>query len=566
MPSTRRWSVSHQRIEISVALGTIGTFLICGGIGMTNWVVSGFGVGLIAGGASIFGLSAINSRSPSYIIGMARVVRATDPHTSQGFGRCHIVMVVHAKNINGLRVKVRDDRVPINKWPTPGDNLPARIDVYDPRRVRVLWDEVPTHVQATAARAEEEAAAAASFVGEPAFVATAEGGGTGFGPTGSGYRAGYDGTGPLFEDPGDLDTADVAGTEPTMDMSDEDIEAELSGSVLEFDIDGLVVPADADGLIIPADSTAEATPPPRRKPSPRPRRALDDTDLGNRGTARPARTAKDTPATPPATDGYGSETTRGADDPAAREDGAAAAGPPAEAGSTPPHPRLPADDALTAFTDELRVNKKWDIPDTPEQPTDAPAAAAPPPDVTPPEPEVPAHPVLRVDQAHVVTERVKATPDRDSGTRYDQDDDDSDVATVYLATSPPPGTPRRGGIRSVAATMLVTDLDRSIAFYRDVLGFTERASGYSGVLLVSGEARIVLRVTSVPEPVDRRLVQLLLEVPDVDAAYRDLRDRGVSFIHRPRPVSQYQQLTLWAAAMHDPDGHGIAIAQWRPNH
>jgi catechol 2,3-dioxygenase-like lactoylglutathione lyase family enzyme len=165
----------------------------------------------------------------------------------------------------------------------------------------------------------------------------------------------------------------------------------------------------------------------------------------------------------------------------------------------------------------------------------------------------------------VVTEKVTATPDSDTRAGYDEDED-SEVATIYLATSPPPGTARPGRVRSVAATMLVTNLDRSIAFYRDVLGFIELASGYPGVLLGSGEARIVLRATTVPEPVDRRLVQLLLEVPDVDAAYRDLRDRGVSFIHRPRPVSQYEQLTLWAAAMHDPDGHGIAIAQWRPSH
>jgi hypothetical protein len=67
-------------------------------------------------------------------------------------------------------------------------------------------------------------------------------------------------------------------------------------------------------------------------------------------------------------------------------------------------------------------------------------------------------------------------------------------------------------------------------------------------------------------PVAHRVVHLLLEVSDVEAAYRELSDRGVSFIHRPRPVGQYDQLTLWSAALHDPDGHGIAITQWRPTH
>ena len=63
-------------------------------------------------------------------------------------------------------------------------------------------------------------------------------------------------------------------------------------------------------------------------------------------------------------------------------------------------------------------------------------------------------------------------------------------------------------------------------------------------------------------PVDRRLVHLLLEVPDVQAAYEDLGSRGVEFVHRPRAVSRYEQLELWSAAFRDPDGHGIALIRW----
>jgi catechol 2,3-dioxygenase-like lactoylglutathione lyase family enzyme len=520
VPSTRRWSVSHQRIEISVALGAIGTFLICGGVGMTNWVVSGFGVGLVAAGASIFGLSAINSRSYSFTLGTGHVLRASDPTASRGYGRCSILMVVHAKNIDGHRVKIRDDRVPIAKWPSAGVDLPIQVDVDDPRRVRVIWTEVPTHVQAAATRAQE----AASYVGEPAYVATAEAGTTGFDP--SGYGGGYDGTDPPTGDAGVAETATgVRFDEPTTEMSEDDLEETMSGSVLEFDLDPLVVTDDRG---------TGTNGPGRRRPSPRPRRPSDDTIAG------PDSAASD-----------------GTDADATATSGGAAA--------TAPYPRSPADtdDPLAGVGSRSRVDKMWDIPDTPGSATGAEAAESGGVAAPTPQPEA-AHPVLRVDQAHVVTERVTATPDSDTDARYDQDDD-AEVATIYLATSPPPGTPRQGRIRSVAATMLVTNLDRSIAFYRDVLGFTELASGYPGVLLGSGEARIVLRVAAVPEPVDRRLVQLLLEVPDVDAAYRDLRDRGVSFIHRPRPVSQYEQLTLWAAAMHDPDGHGIAIAQWRPS-
>jgi catechol 2,3-dioxygenase-like lactoylglutathione lyase family enzyme len=72
----------------------------------------------------------------------------------------------------------------------------------------------------------------------------------------------------------------------------------------------------------------------------------------------------------------------------------------------------------------------------------------------------------------------------------------------------------------------------------------------------------VLRRVVDMSPVDRRLVHLLLEVPDVLQAYDELRAKGIDFVHRPRAVSRYEQLELWSAAFRDPDGHGIALIRW----
>jgi catechol 2,3-dioxygenase-like lactoylglutathione lyase family enzyme len=163
---------------------------------------------------------------------------------------------------------------------------------------------------------------------------------------------------------------------------------------------------------------------------------------------------------------------------------------------------------------------------------------------------------LQFNQAHVVTPAVTADPD-------DLPAQATPISDAYLAATPPPGTgTSTSRVRSVAVTLFVRDLSRSIIFYRDLLGFTESDAGRGSAVLISGDARIVLRRVTM-EAVDRRLVQLLLEVPDVDAAYADLRGRGVTFLHRPRPVGQYEQMTLWAAAFRDPDGHGIAVTQWR---
>ena len=48
----------------------------------------------------------------------------------------------------------------------------------------------------------------------------------------------------------------------------------------------------------------------------------------------------------------------------------------------------------------------------------------------------------------------------------------------------------------------------------------------------------------------------------MQAAYDELLLQGVEFVHRPRPVSRYEQLELWSAAFRDPDGHGIALTRW----
>jgi resuscitation-promoting factor RpfA len=81
-------------------------------------------------------------------------------------------------------------------------------------------------------------------------------------------------------------------------------------------------------------------------------------------------------------------------------------------------------------------------------------------------------------------------------------------------------------------------------------------------VLARGESRILLKRVSDLQPVDRRIVHLNLEVPDVQAAYEELKTKNVEFVHKPRVVSQGEQLELWAAMFRDPDGHAIALTRW----
>lgn len=122
---------------------------------------------------------------------------------------------------------------------------------------------------------------------------------------------------------------------------------------------------------------------------------------------------------------------------------------------------------------------------------------------------------------------------------------------------------RAASISGVGITLLVTDLSRSLGFYRDVLGFDELDLGSGNAVLGSGATRLMLREITEAAPISRRLVHVNLEVDDIQAAYERLRDAGVRFTYAPRVVNRGAKLEVWAASFRDPDGHGVALTQWR---
>ena len=55
---------------------------------------------------------------------------------------------------------------------------------------------------------------------------------------------------------------------------------------------------------------------------------------------------------------------------------------------------------------------------------------------------------------------------------------------------------------------------------------------------------------------------LFFATDDIQGTYEELKGKGVEFVHKPRVVSQGEQLELWAATFRDPDGHAIALTRW----
>ena len=142
---------------------------------------------------------------------------------------------------------------------------------------------------------------------------------------------------------------------------------------------------------------------------------------------------------------------------------------------------------------------------------------------------------------------------------YEPDDRTGEVITAYPSARPGPAA----AIHGVGITVLVTDLDRSVEFYRDILGFFEIDRGRGSAVLASGDTRVVLRTVHDLSADVGRLIYLNLEVGDVEAVYQELKAKGVVFVHAPRMVNRGDKLELWSATFTDPDRHNIAISQWR---
>jgi lactoylglutathione lyase len=114
----------------------------------------------------------------------------------------------------------------------------------------------------------------------------------------------------------------------------------------------------------------------------------------------------------------------------------------------------------------------------------------------------------------------------------------------------------------------VQDLDKSVAFYRDVLGMQETGrrtlpNGTTLVMMNSGgktEIELVHRGRQdggAPGALQVGLRHIAYLVSDIDAAVAALRQKGVEFYREPGP----KRPGLRVAFFRDPDGADIELMQ-----
>lgn len=110
----------------------------------------------------------------------------------------------------------------------------------------------------------------------------------------------------------------------------------------------------------------------------------------------------------------------------------------------------------------------------------------------------------------------------------------------------------------------VTDVDRSVAFYRDVLGipFLFRVEGRSMAFFDCGGVRLYLG--SPETEAYRSRAMIYFTVADIDEAFAALGERGVTFLDPPHLIHRNGSSELWMTFFTDPDENNLALMADKP--
>ena len=105
----------------------------------------------------------------------------------------------------------------------------------------------------------------------------------------------------------------------------------------------------------------------------------------------------------------------------------------------------------------------------------------------------------------------------------------------------------------------VKDLDRAIAFYRDMLGMRFLFMAPPGMAFFDcGNIRIMLGRADRPE-IDHPASIIYYKVDDIEKVYEVFNARGVEFIVKPHLVAPMPTYDLWLADFKDSEGNILAL-------
>ncbi|HEX5422534.1 MAG TPA: VOC family protein [Candidatus Acidoferrales bacterium] len=109
----------------------------------------------------------------------------------------------------------------------------------------------------------------------------------------------------------------------------------------------------------------------------------------------------------------------------------------------------------------------------------------------------------------------------------------------------------------------VTDLDRSIEFYRDVLGLKFLFRVPNLAFFDCAGIRLMLGLPEVNGETFRPI--LYFKVEDIQTVADELERRGVTFESKPSLVAKLEKHDFWLAAFRDPDRNVIELMSEVPH-
>ena len=103
------------------------------------------------------------------------------------------------------------------------------------------------------------------------------------------------------------------------------------------------------------------------------------------------------------------------------------------------------------------------------------------------------------------------------------------------------------------------DLDRAIAFYRDILGMTFLFQAPPNMAFFQcGDVRIMLGIPDKPELAHPASV-IYYKVDDIEKVAEVFKARGVEFVIDPHLVAPMPTYDLWLADFRDSEGNILAL-------
>jgi methylmalonyl-CoA/ethylmalonyl-CoA epimerase len=121
------------------------------------------------------------------------------------------------------------------------------------------------------------------------------------------------------------------------------------------------------------------------------------------------------------------------------------------------------------------------------------------------------------------------------------------------------GTNQTFGLTKIGQiAILVQNLERAVPFYRDKLGMQYLFSASNLAFFDCAGTRLML---STPEPGQAHSGNSIIyfTVGDIDAAYRELAQRGVSFDDQPHIIANMGTYDLWMAFFRDSEHNLLGI-------